>query len=75
VLVAGSLADRFGRRRTFVVGLGIFTLASGAIALAPDATFLNVMVEVADCLLDRAARPVPAGELVQTIAGVPHRLP
>src|SRR3954471_16933681 len=27
VLMAGSLADRIGRRRTFVVGLGIFSVA------------------------------------------------
>src|ERR671923_1128133 len=42
VLVAGSLADRLGRRRVFAVGLGIFTVASFAIAQAPDPTFLNV---------------------------------
>jgi EmrB/QacA subfamily drug resistance transporter len=42
VLTAGSLADRLGRRRVFAVGLGIFAVASGAAALAPDPTFLNV---------------------------------
>jgi EmrB/QacA subfamily drug resistance transporter len=42
VLTAGSLADRFGRRRLFVWGLGIFSAASLLCALAPDATFLNV---------------------------------
>ena len=42
VLTAGSLADRLGRRRVFGVGLGIFSLASLAAGLAPDATFLNV---------------------------------
>jgi len=42
VLSAGSLADRLGRRRVFVWGLGIFTLASGVAALAPDPTWLNL---------------------------------
>ena len=42
VLAAGSLADRLGRRRVFVWGLGIFTVASGIAALAPDPTWLNL---------------------------------
>lgn len=42
VLTAGSLADRIGRRRMFAAGLGIFSVASLAAALAPDPTFLNV---------------------------------
>jgi EmrB/QacA subfamily drug resistance transporter len=40
VLTAGSLADRFGRRRAFVIGLGIFSAASLACALAPSAGLL-----------------------------------
>jgi EmrB/QacA subfamily drug resistance transporter len=42
VLTAGSLADRFGRRRLFVGGLTIFSVASALCALAPDPTFLNL---------------------------------
>src|SRR5690349_17986779 len=42
VLTAGSLADRLGRRRLFVVGLGIFSTASLLCGLSPDATFLNL---------------------------------
>lgn len=34
LLVAGSLADLFGRRRVFVFGLGLFGLASLACGLA-----------------------------------------
>jgi EmrB/QacA subfamily drug resistance transporter len=42
VLTAGSLADRLGRRRLFVAGLVIFSLASLLCALAPDPTSLNL---------------------------------
>ncbi|TMK69999.1 MAG: MFS transporter [Actinobacteria bacterium] len=42
VLTAGSLADRFGRRRLFAIGLVIFSVASLVAALSPDPTFLNV---------------------------------
>jgi len=42
VLTAGSLADRLGRRAVFAVGLGIFSAASLAAGVAPDATFLNI---------------------------------
>jgi EmrB/QacA subfamily drug resistance transporter len=36
LLTGAALGDRFGRRRMFVVGLGIFTVASAASALAPS---------------------------------------
>ncbi len=35
LLTGAALGDRFGRRRMFIAGLGIFTLASVASALAP----------------------------------------
>ncbi len=35
LLLGAALGDRFGRRRMFVLGLGLFTLASAAAALAP----------------------------------------
>src|SRR3954449_3709984 len=35
LLTGSALGARFGRRRMFVIGLGIFTLASAAAALAP----------------------------------------
>lgn len=39
---AGRLADRFGRRRLFRIGLLLFALASGGCALAPDVLTLIV---------------------------------
>ena len=36
LLTGAALGDRFGRKRMFVLGLGIFTVASAAAALAPS---------------------------------------
>jgi EmrB/QacA subfamily drug resistance transporter len=36
LMTAAALGDRFGRRRLFVGGIGLFALASAACALAPD---------------------------------------
>lgn len=41
VLTAGSLADRFGRRRLFTTGLAVFTLASVGCGLATDIGVLH----------------------------------
>lgn len=40
VLVGGALGDRYGRRRIFVCGIAVFTLASAACGLAPDSATL-----------------------------------
>jgi EmrB/QacA subfamily drug resistance transporter len=40
LLTGAALGDRFGRRRMLAVGLGIFTVASAAAALAPSANAL-----------------------------------
>ena len=42
LLTGAALGDRFGRRRMFVIGLGIFTAASAAAALAPSIEVLNI---------------------------------
>jgi len=40
IITAAALGDRFGRRRMYVAGLLLFTVASAACALAPDAALL-----------------------------------
>jgi EmrB/QacA subfamily drug resistance transporter len=42
LLTGAALGDRFGRRRVFTIGVGIFTLGSIAAALAPSVEVLNV---------------------------------
>src|SRR6266576_3914322 len=42
LLLAGSVADRFGRRRTFQVGLAVFSLGSLLCSVAPSAPTLVV---------------------------------
>ena len=54
LLLGGRLADTVGRRRTFLTGLAIFTVASLASGLAPDGTTL---------LLSRVAQGVGAALL------------
>ena len=41
LLTGAALGDRFGRRRMFTIGLGIFTLGSVGAALAPSVEALN----------------------------------
>ena len=36
LLTAAALGDRFGRRRVFAIGIGVFTLSSAAAAIAPS---------------------------------------
>jgi EmrB/QacA subfamily drug resistance transporter len=40
LMPAAAIGDRFGRRRMFAVGLGLFSAASAACALSPDVGFL-----------------------------------
>ena len=42
VLTAGSLADLFGRKRIFLIGVALFTLASAACGAANDPLFLII---------------------------------
>src|ERR1700749_4080607 len=36
LMAAGALADQFGRKKMFAGGMALFTLTSGALALAPS---------------------------------------
>jgi len=49
VLVGGWVSDRFGRRLTLVVGLGIFMVASCAPAISTDPTWLIGSRAIAGC--------------------------
>jgi MFS family permease len=40
LLTGAALGDRFGRKRLFLLGVGIFTAASAAAALAPSTDWL-----------------------------------
>ncbi len=40
LIMAAALGDRFGRRRVFVIGLGLFTIASVGCALSPSIGWL-----------------------------------
>ncbi|MBA3348817.1 MAG: MFS transporter [Actinobacteria bacterium] len=42
LLTGAALGDRFGRRRVFSIGLGVFTLGSVAAAVAPSVELLNL---------------------------------
>ena len=42
LLTGAALGDRFGRRRVFAIGIGVFTLGSVAAALAPNVEALNL---------------------------------
>jgi EmrB/QacA subfamily drug resistance transporter len=42
LLTGAAIGDRFGRRRVFTIGVGIFTLGSIGAALAPNVEFLNI---------------------------------
>src|SRR5258707_8298174 len=49
LMTAAALGDRFGRRRMFVAGLGLFIAASAACALAPSAGWLIAARAVQGC--------------------------
>ena len=43
LMVAGALADRIGRKRVFLTGVGLFTLASLALSAAPSMLAIDLL--------------------------------
>lgn len=72
LLVASRLADRWGRRRVFVVGVELFVLSSLACGLAPDTTTL-VVARLVQGAAAAAIGPTVLALIGDMYAG-PHRV-
>ena len=70
IITAAALGDRFGRRRVFNLGLAVFTIASAACALAPNAPELIVARTVQGL---GAAVVLPLSLTILTTAFPPQR--
>jgi EmrB/QacA subfamily drug resistance transporter len=69
---AGRLADRYGRRRLFLLGVAVFTLASAACAAAPT---VAVLVAFRAVQAIGAALVMPTSLALLLTAFPPHRRP
>jgi EmrB/QacA subfamily drug resistance transporter len=80
ILLAGSLSDRWGRRRVFLVGLGWFTLASVLCAAAPSIGWLiaaravqgiggALMTPASLAIIEATFRPSDRSRAIGTWAG------
>jgi EmrB/QacA subfamily drug resistance transporter len=70
IITAAALGDRLGRRRLYVLGLGVFTTASAACALAPG---LDVLIAFRAVQGLGAAIIMPLGLTLLTSAFPVHR--
>ncbi|MBV9944037.1 MAG: DHA2 family efflux MFS transporter permease subunit [Solirubrobacterales bacterium] len=70
IITAAALGDRFGRRRIFTSGLGLFTLASAACALAP---MVSGMIAARAIQGLGAAAVLPLSLTILTTAFPPHK--
>jgi EmrB/QacA subfamily drug resistance transporter len=81
LLLGGSLGDRLGRRRVFLLGLGLFAAASVAGGLAPDGPALiafrlvqgvggALLVPNSLALIEAGIRPADRGRAIGTWAGL-----
>ena len=71
-LTAGSLADRFGRKRMFVGGLCLFSAASAVCAFAPSASAL-ILARAVQGLGAAIVFPSSLGLLAQEFEGAERR--
>jgi EmrB/QacA subfamily drug resistance transporter len=80
ILLAGSLSDRWGRRRVFLAGLGWFTLASVGCAAAPGVGWLvaaravqgiggALMTPASLAIIEASFRPGDRTRVIGTWAG------
>jgi EmrB/QacA subfamily drug resistance transporter len=81
LLLGGALGDRLGRRRVFLVGLGLFTVASLACGLAPTGPVLiaarllqgvggALLIPGSLALIDAVIRREDRGRAIGTWAGL-----
>ncbi len=66
LMLSGSTADRFGRRRVFQVGLGLFTLGSLLCSLAPGLEWL-VLFRIVQAVGGSMLNPVALSIITNTI--------
>lgn len=69
MLTGAALGDRFGRRRLFVAGLGLFIAASAACGLAPNITWLIIARAIQGC---GAALTMPLSLTLLSVAYPPE---
>jgi MFS family permease len=70
-IVAGPLADRFGRRATMVIGLALFTLCAAGAALAPSIHVLLAFRLCKERALERLASCRERSSATSSRAGRP----
>jgi EmrB/QacA subfamily drug resistance transporter len=81
LLTGAALGDRFGRRRMFTAGIALFTVGSGAAALAPTIAVLvaarvvqgaggAIFAPLAMTLLSAATRPERRGAVLGAWGGI-----
>lgn len=81
LMTSAALGDRFGRRRMFVAGLGLFVVASAACALAPNVGWLiaaravqgggaALVLPLATTLLSAAFPPEQRGRALGLFSGI-----